>query len=206
MNQEISESNLNSDLIWKQIMSDDVNAFQMLFNAFYENLVSYSHRFTQQQVISEEIVQDVFISLWERRRKITIQSSLKSYLYRAVKNRTINYVKNQLPKDQVTTDLNENLTITESNDEPGSETELKEAIDKAVSHLPDKCRTIFLLSRGEGLTHKEIAAELDISTKTVENQIGIAIKKLRTSLKPFLNSIVFSVIFKIVLNIFWGFN
>lgn len=204
MNQEISEDNLNNDLIWKQIMSDDVNAFQTLFNAFYANLVSYSHRFTQQQVISEEIVQDVFISIWERRRKIDIQSSLKSYLYRAVKNRTINYVKNQLPKDQVTTDLNENLSVIETIEELSDESELKEAIDQAISQLPDKCRTIFLLSRSEGLSHKEIAAELDISTKTVENQIGIAIKKLKISLKPYLNSIVFSIIFKTVLNIFWG--
>lgn len=204
MKQKHSDNLANHDLTWKKILSDDVEAFQTLFNALYKDLVSYSHRFTQQQIISEEIVQEIFISLWERRRKIEIKSSLKSYLYRAVKNRTINYIKNQLPKDQVTSDINDDVVLFEQPEEATEQIELSTAINHAISQLPEKCRIIFLLSRSNGLSHKEIAEELDLSTKTVENQIGIALKKLKISLKPYLNSIYLLAVFEIVLNFSWG--
>lgn len=195
----------NFNLLWERIIANDLEAFESLFDAFYEELVSYSHRLTQQLVISEEIVQDVFVSLWERRRQIKITSSVASYLYRAVKNRTINYLKNQLPKDQATTDLEVASELEDQSVKEEKDSNLETALNKAIAELPEKCRVIFLLSRNEGLTHKEIAEELSLSPKTVENQIGIAIKKLRTALKPYLGMSMVCIIFKIVSFLLWGY-
>ncbi|MGB3464519.1 MAG: RNA polymerase sigma-70 factor [Cyclobacteriaceae bacterium] len=192
----------NIDLVWKRVVADDVTAFRILFDTYYNDLVSFSHRYTQQQAVSEEIIQEIFISLWERRKVISIEASLKAYLYRSVRNRTINYLKNQLPKDQKTTAIESEhgLTVTQEYHEENNE--LAEQIDRAIASLPEKCRIIFLLSRNEGLTHKEIAAELDISVKTIENQIGIALKKLRAALQPFLNTPAVLLLIEIVFSTF----
>ena len=192
----------NYNLLWERVLSNDLEAFRTLFDAFYDELVSYSHRLTQQVVISEEIVQDVFVSLWERRKQIKIASSISSYLYRAVKNRTINYIKNQLPKDQATSDIEIAADFEADSSPDENDGNLEAALNRAIGELPEKCRVIFLLSRNEGLTHKEIAEELSLSPKTVENQIGIAIKKLRTHLKPYLGTTVLFIIFKIVFMFF----
>ncbi len=193
-----------TEILWEEVIAGKVNAYEQLFNLFYEDLVRYTHRYTQQQVISEEIIQEVFISLWERRMEVKITTSLKAYLYRAAKNRTINYLKLQLPKDQATYDINEQTGLTvETTIEDNSEN-LKKALNQAIQTLPEKCRAIFLLSRNEGLTYKEIAEELAISTKTVENQIGIAIKKLKIELSPYLGVNLILVTLGIVSNVFWG--
>ncbi|MEL7146368.1 MAG: RNA polymerase sigma-70 factor [Bacteroidota bacterium] len=195
----------NYNLLWDRVAANDIDAFKILFDAFYEELVSYSHRLTQQLVISEEIVQEVFISLWDRRSQIKISSSVNAYLYRAVKNRTINYLKNQLPKDQATTDLETANELEDQAANAESDSGLETALNQAIEALPEKCRVIFLLSRNEGLTHKEIAEELSLSPKTVENQIGIAIKKLRTTLKPYLGMIMVCITLKIVSLLLWGY-
>ncbi len=176
------------------IKKGDKKAFESVFKAYYQDLVNYSHQFIQLQAISEEIVQDVFVSYWERRDTVEIKSSLKSYLYRAVKNRTINYIRLQLPKDQKTSDIDEvPIMVAE---ESGSEdlSLLHKLISSEINKLPAKCRTIFLLSRTEGLSHKEIAEELDLSVKTIENQIGIALKRLREVLRPQLKRMMIMVV------------
>lgn len=135
------------------------------------------------------MVQEVFISLWERRNEIVITHSIKSYLVSSVRNRSINYLKLQLPKDRRKEDLDDfHIALTASSDAPGLEyNELYDIIQEAISQLPEKCKAIFILSREEGLTYKEIANELSLSLKTVENQMGIALKKLRAALKPYLD-------------------
>lgn len=176
------------------IKKGDKKAFESVFKAYYQDLVNYSHQFIQLQAISEEIVQDVFVSYWERRDTVEIKSSLKSYLYRAVKNRTINYIRLQLPKDQKTSDIDE-VPIMVAEESGGEDLSLlHKLISSEINKLPAKCRTIFLLSRTEGLSHKEIAEELDLSVKTIENQIGIALKRLREVLKPQLKRMMIMVV------------
>ena len=171
------------------IKKGDTKAFESIFKTYYEDLVKYSYQFIQLQAVSEEIVQDVFVSYWERRETVEIKSSLKSYLYRAVKNRTINYIKLQLPKDQKTSDIDE-LPIMVIDDSDSSDlSSMHKLISSEINKLPVKCRTIFLLSRTEGLSHKEIAEELNLSVKTIENQIGIALKRLRETLRPQLKKL-----------------
>lgn len=139
--------------------------------------------------MAEEVVQEVFISLWERRKEIVITHSVKSYLVSSVRNRSINYLKLQLPKDRRKEDLDDfHIALTASSDTSGLEyNELYDIIQEAINQLPEKCKAIFILSREEGLTYKEIADELSLSLKTVENQMGIALKKLRAALKPYLD-------------------
>ncbi|MCR9251344.1 MAG: RNA polymerase sigma-70 factor [bacterium] len=176
------------------IKKGDKKAFESVFKAYYQDLVNYSHQFIQLQAISEEIVQDVFVSYWERRDTVEIKSSLKSYLYRAVKNRTINYIRLQLPKDQKTSDIDE-VPIMVAEESAGEDLSLlHKLISSEINKLPAKCRTIFLLSRTEGLSHKEIAEELDLSVKTIENQIGIALKRLREVLRPQLKRMMIMVV------------
>ena len=128
-------------------------------------------------MISEEIVQDAFIYIWEKRENIQIKTSLKSYLFTTVRNKSINYIKNELPKQQ----LSENLSAASLfiNDDEHEDQELKIKVQKAIDQLPMKCKQIFILSRYSGYTYKEISEELEISVKTVENQMGIAFQKLR---------------------------
>ena len=117
-------------------------------------------------------------------KKISIQTTLKTYLYSAVKNKCLNYIKLELPKQQSMADISEvMLSVSNAPKDEGENEQLKKYIQSAIDALPKKCRRIFILSRNAGMTYEEIAEELDLSKKTVENQMGIALKKLRESLE-----------------------
>lgn len=176
---------LNKDfLLLERIRDDDRKSFEQIYNLYFKQLYFYAYKILRDEVIVEEIVQEVYVYLWEKRKQLNINSSLKSYLYTAVRNRCINYIKYELPKRRVADEAELNsLTLDAVHENNYSSDELRRHINSAVGELPPKCRTIFLLSREEGLTYQEIAEELELSVKTVENQIIIALKKLRVSLK-----------------------
>ena len=126
---------------------------------------------------SRSIVQEVFINLWVKREKIEVAVTLKAYLYSMVKNRCIDYLR----KEKVTAEISpsvESLKQIPFHDLV-EEAELNDCINKAINLLPEKCREVFMLCRFEGLKYYEIAQKLNISLKTVEMQMGIALKKLR---------------------------
>jgi len=153
-------------------------------------------KLTRNEQVAEEVVQEVFISFWERRNEITITHSVKSYLVSSVRNRSINYLKLQLPKERRKEDIEER-SIGASVDDTSSGIEYKELYDliqHAITTLPEKCRAIFVLSREEGLTYQQIADQLDLSLKTVENQMGIALKKLRMMLKSHIDRLTIVII------------
>lgn len=130
------------------------------------------------------MAQEVFLYIWEKRGNIEIQTTLKTYLYSAVKNKCLNYIKLELPKQQSMADISEVLlSVNTPKQDEGENEKLKKYIQSAIDALPKKCRRIFLLSRNAGMTYEEIAEELDLSKKTVENQMGIALRKLRESLE-----------------------
>lgn len=155
-------------------------------------------KYVRDEQIAEEIVQEVFINIWERRESLTITTSIKSYLFTAIRNRSFNYLKLQLPKEQKKVDLDGvGFMEEDSREQEMIMDELKEYVHSAIESLPNKCRIIFNLSRNAGMTYKEIAEELDISVKTVENQIGLALKKLRENLNPIWDKIMLLLLMNI---------
>jgi RNA polymerase sigma-70 factor (ECF subfamily) len=158
--------------------------FESLFHTYYKQLCRFSYRVVRDKDLSEDVVQTCFVNFWQKRTSITIQSSFKTYLFRAVYNRSINeYNRAKRVVHEDVAILNE-VSGPNSND-PILELEGKEmqdSINKAIASMPDGCRTVFLLSREEQLSYKEIAEMLEISVKTVENHMGKALRIMREHL------------------------
>lgn len=180
--------------------------FRNLFEKYFLPLKVHAKHFTGNEDISEDFVQDTFTKLWEIRYSFDFHGSVKSYLYQTVQNKCINYLK-RLKVEEKYRNFNK-LKIREaelfSNDfienHVGSilEKELSESIRNAVDGLPDRCKETFLLSRKKGLTNKEIAIELGISTKAVERNMTRALSRLREILRNYLTTtlIICSLLFK----------
>ncbi|MCB9246444.1 MAG: RNA polymerase sigma-70 factor [Flavobacteriales bacterium] len=148
-----------------------------LFEAYYSGLCDFALYFLEDAQESENVVQQVFVDIWERRDEVFGEKSLKTYLYTAVRNRCLN----QLRKTQISHLEDEHI----AEEDPTARIEMAELarfIEKLIDQLPTKCRYIFLRSRRDGMTYKEIASELDISVRTVENQIAKALKFLRSKI------------------------
>jgi RNA polymerase sigma-70 factor (ECF subfamily) len=153
-------------------------------------------RFAKEYVLSEEdaenIVQDIFVMLWEKRDVLDVKVNLVSYLFVLVKNKCLDFLKHQtigrafsqeyIVKQQALEELNYIFF---------SEEDIEEVLNKAINSLPERCREIFIKSRLEGKKYKEIASELDISVNTVENQMSIALKKMKLLLKDYLPLLLF---------------
>lgn len=171
-------------LLFGQVKNNDLSAYELVFKKYYKELYRFAFTYVRDGVIAEEMAQEVFLYIWEKRSQIEIQTTLKTYLYSAVKNKCLNYIKLELPKQQAMSDVSEVLlSVNEQKVDDHENEKLKDYIQSAINELPKKCRRIFMLSRNAGLTYEEIAEELSLSKKTVENQMGIALKKLRESLE-----------------------
>ena len=172
------------DDIMDRLRGDDQNGLRDLFDAYYRQLVRYSMKLVINQAVAEELVQDVFIRIWENRHTIRLTGSIKAYLYAAVKNRSLNHLKSKYNR-MVFVDLD--AAETASTSRPAEDDvilgELREAINRAVHSLPPRCRIIFNLSRNAGMSAEEIARHLGISRKTVHAQIAIALGKIKIILK-----------------------
>lgn len=141
-------------------------------------------QYVKQKEDADEIVNDAFISLWEKRDTINFDLSIKSYLYTIVKNKSLNHLKKK--NILIDSDDAESYHIISNEISPLQKIESKEMeqlIFKSIDKLPRKCRQIFILSRKEQMSHKEIAQIMDINIKTVENQITIAIKNIKSHIQ-----------------------
>jgi len=168
----------------KSLKDGDQSALQKIFTHYYKYLVVTGYNITSDNEKAKDLVQDVFFELWKKREQLTIQSSLKSYLRRAVVNRSLNYIKTQKRFDFGDDNFSAQTPDKAISAQRSLEAEdLKSAIDVAIDSLPEKCKAIFMLSRFEDLSHKEIATKLGISTKTIENQITKALKIVRAAVK-----------------------
>lgn len=172
-------STTDDQLLFLKVKKDDLNAFESIFKSYYGQLLRYTMSIVRNQTVAEEITQEIFMYLWEKRKEIELKSALKSYLFTSVRYKAINYIKLELPKLQATTDLESISGLAQPEMVTGESDLIKLKVQQAIDQLPEKCRNIFVLSRYGGLTYKEIAEELDLSVKTVENQMSIALKKLR---------------------------
>lgn len=173
----------NDLLLFDQVKRDNLSSYEVIFKRYYKELYRFAFTYVRDATIAEEMAQEVFLYIWEKRGQIEIQTTLKTYLYSAVKNKCLNYIKLELPKQQSMSDISEvMLSVNTARKDEGENEKIKRYIQKAIDALPKKCRKIFILSRNAGMTYEEIAEELGLSKKTVENQMGIALKKLRESL------------------------
>lgn len=145
-------------------------------------LCAYALNYTGNIVDAEDIVQDVLINFWEKRHKLNIHSSIKSYLFRAVHNKYLDLYRTKKRKSEVIDTIRKNSLqpMIEEDETTGFSKAQIEALKNAIENLPSKCKEIFMLSKIQGKKYKEISAILGITVKTVENQIGIAFKKLRS--------------------------
>ena len=183
--------NTSLNLFCQEFQHGNRKQFDKLFADYYVNLSRFAFTYVRDRDVSEEIVQEMFISLWEHRNDLNINTSVRAFLYTSVKNRALNYLR-----DEKTRKGHENEFALEQANKVNSivdfceREELKTLIDDAIAELPEQCRQIFEMSRNRNLSHNEIAQQLNISPKTVENQIGIALKKLRKNLTPYLSYVL----------------
>ena len=167
-----------------KIKRGDERAFEEIFHRYYQNLCGYASKILQDEMAAEEIVQDLFVKIWEKRENLDVKTSPKNYLVRSVKNHCLNYIKHTKIKRQHVKHImsQESEEIQEEN---YIEIDLIQKIEESIKSLPQKRQEIFRLSREEGLKYREIAEKLNVSIKTVETQMGLAIKTLREKLKNY---------------------
>ena len=168
----------------ERIANDDQLAYRQLFIQFYAKLSRFVMGFTRSKELTDEIVSDVFINVWRRRKNLEEVQNLKLYLYVSAKNITFNYLK-KLHRENLT-DLD--MVEIEPHDpfaDPGAALitrEMNQKLKAAVNDLPPRCKLIFMLVKEDGLTYKQTAHLLGISESTVENQIAIALKKIGSAI------------------------
>ncbi|TKC13309.1 RNA polymerase sigma-70 factor [Pedobacter polaris] len=162
-------------------------SFEHLFKAHYKALHAYANMILKDLDLAEEIVQNMFLRFWEKRDLLNVETSIKAYLYKSIYNDSLNYLKHEKVKVKYQ-DFTKNTTseLSESAAAKIELTELQFNLRIALNELPEQCRTIFQMSRFEELKYREIAEQLGISIKTVENQMGKALKILRLKLVDFL--------------------
>jgi RNA polymerase sigma-70 factor, ECF subfamily len=169
----------------------DITAFEMLFRSYYQPLCNYAYSFVQDRDEAEEIVQSTFLSVWEKHQALDIRTGVKPYLYAMVRNACLNVIKHEKVKQL---HVAGELAVSERSVESVSRTvmaaELETRIQEAMEKLPEQCRLVFKLSRFEELKYAEIAEHLGISVKTVENQMGKALKIMREQLHEYLPMII----------------
>lgn len=176
------------------IRHGDETAFEQTFRKFYSRLCNYACSLLKDEEEAEEVVQTVFLTIWEKRADLEITISLKSYLYRAVHNHCLNRFKHAAVREAHRKYTEHFIPqSSESVAEVIHANELEERIEKAVSMLPEQCQKAFRLSRFQELKYQEIADQLGISIKTVENQIGKALKILRIQLADYLPFVLLPV-------------
>ncbi|WP_461106982.1 RNA polymerase sigma-70 factor [Spirosoma koreense] len=161
--------------------------FEALFRQYYAPLCGYARQFLADPDEAEEEVQAMFLALWEKRNGLIISVSLKSYLFRSVHNRCLNRIKHAAVRDEHREHTRyRNEQAVESPMQTLIGDELSDRLQAAIQKLPEQCRLVFTLSRFDELKYAEIAQQLGISIKTVENQIGKALRILRTELSDYL--------------------
>lgn len=160
--------------------------FEQVFKEHFKNLYAYACTILHDDVMAEEMVQQVFCRLWEKNRALKVEQSITAYLYRSVYHECLNYLKHMKVRSAHQQYVMKTGSESMQPSESTSLKELESRLEKALKTLPEQCRTIFQMSRFEELKYQEIADRLGLSIKTVENQMGKALKILRTQLADFL--------------------
>jgi RNA polymerase sigma-70 factor, ECF subfamily len=173
--------------LYLKLKGGDEEAFQTLFLKYYSAMCRFANQLLNDRELAEEIAQDMFVKIWEKRALLNIETSVKHYFFRSVRNHCLNHIQHEKIKKQYANKIMESAHQEINTEQYYLEIDLIKRIEKSIASLPPKRMEIFRLSREQGLKYKEIADKLGISVKTVEAQMGLALKYLREDLKDFSN-------------------
>jgi RNA polymerase sigma-70 factor (ECF subfamily) len=191
----MSSSSLNIVLKEKQLFLDFQGGRQAVFNYFfdkyYQGLCIYAYRMLKSTSEAEDLVQDFFVRILEDRKNITIESCVKSYFIRSVHNRCLDYLAHQKVKTSYELYRQKMMAEEDFQEYPLLDNELKQQIDRTIRNLPDGMRETFIQNRFDGLSYQQIAAQENISVKTVEYRICKALSILRKDLGDYLLFLLF---------------
>jgi len=168
-----------------RIRTGDIRAFESLFHTWYPSMCTFAESIVNSGMVAEEIVQDIFYNIWKNRATLLITTSWKTYLMRAVYNNSLMYLRKARREQSLDV---QTATGPVYNQDPSSELqagELNRIVEETLLKLPSRTRKIFSMNRMEGLKYKEIARELSISVKTVEANMGKALRAFRLALKDY---------------------
>ena len=174
-------------ILIERFRTGDMVAFEQLFRRYYNELCGYAYQYFSDRDTVEDIVQNLFYKLWQKRERLEIRTSFRAYLYRAVYNNTLQVLKEKNSLQPIENqDGTYDIILSEEVFDTVESKEIQMIIEKTLDKMPERVRRIFELSRFEGLRYREIAEHLSISIKTVEANMGKALKIFRKSLKEYV--------------------
>jgi RNA polymerase sigma-70 factor (family 1) len=190
------KSRPQEELIQKQLNAGEVDALEYLFHQYYDDLCRYTFVFTKDIAVAENIVQDLFVYVWEHRETIEIRLSFESYLFQASRYKALNYKRDNSHKVDKLSILKEQFRgeVSVGADEAIELKELNQIVSEAIDLLPDRCQQIFRLSRTDELSYREIAELMNISISTIDNQVNTAIKKIKTHVRRYYPELYLSLL------------
>lgn len=189
------KTNRDAEEQWiKQIRQGSELAFEKMFKKYYEPLTRFSWRYVKSKAIAEELVQEVFSRIWADHDSWNPNGALRSYLYKAVKHRSLDHLKHKKVERKYNSQWDENSRAYINYEDPKREKQVKEEIGRAIDELPERSKMTFKLHRYDGLTYKEIAEVMDVSVNTVDSQMTRTLKKLREKLSHLLSIILLLII------------
>ena len=195
-----NNNKISDETLFSKIKQGNILAFDTLFTRYYKNLSFYSNKIIRNGEIAEDIVQELFIKIWENRETIHIEKNVKSYLYRSVYNKSVNYLR-----DNKSLKSNDNLDLNAANHQSYFNAdndilyfELESKLFEIIDSLPEKQKKVFLLKRLDNYSYKEIALELGISEKMVGKYLSKAAIKLRTAISEYNSSLSINLLFFLI--------
>ncbi len=182
---------LDDQDILARIAKGDLNAYRCLFDKYFADLCNFLLVYLHDKSFAEEVALEVFTVVWEKREQLQVRSNIKSYLFTAGKNRAISIFRRSKQHLLASLEVEDQSSATDIGSDVYLENEeLRQLIDKAINALPEQSRKIYQMAWEDNLSHKEIAEKLGLSPKTVENHVGIALRKLREQLRPYYKQIL----------------
>jgi len=183
---------MSKKISFEHIKDGDRQAFRVVFEKYYVRLHRFIWGYVHSKTVAEGIVQDLFTTLWEKREEIEIEHSIKAYLFRAARNKSIDWLRHEKVKDEW---REEKKKLNQQKEHPDLSKRLHDKrmlaeVKQAISEMPERRREVFMLSRYEDMTYNEIAELLDISSSTVETHMSKALDELRSKFAPLLSLMI----------------
>ncbi|WP_207632714.1 RNA polymerase sigma-70 factor [Foetidibacter luteolus] len=176
-----------------RLAAGDETALTVIYRQYWKPLFISAYNVLKDKAVCEDLLQEIFLQLWAKRERLEIQESLQAYLFAATRYQVFAHIKKCAGREAALDKLAPRLIIVTA-EEPMLQKDLNRQVEKVIAGLPEKCRQVYRLSREAHLSHKEIAEKLSISPKTVENQLTIALHRLRVFLKEAMAVVVAAVI------------